>query len=497
METDTLDTVYTDLDSTLADIVSGVEARYTYIPSLFQRLFHESMKRVRGLFTANRVGKSTAAAHECDWIARGEHPYQETPDVPVRIRVLGDGYEHGIDKVLIPIFKSVCNPKYLQGGSWATAYAVGEHTLTYANGSTIEFMSYKLGDLGRGAQMFAGVELDLLWADEHCPPEVWAENQARIGKRALRSIVTLTPVLGKTWEYEEIWERWQRGEPGYECFTASIQDNPYLDQEAVAAFLGSIGDPNLRDVREHGTWINLGGAVYPMFERQWHLVPFDAKRVASATKTVLIDPHESRAKGDHVLWCGVDQDQRMFCYREWIAKIPVTEIADGIRSRCSEDSRLNEDIRRWFMDGAGIWWNVDQHTGMSVAQQYQDAGIPVQPASRDKQGGIKLMQTALEVSPSKRRATFEVMDTCPETAIQFEKYRWKPQTMAMTEADRWVTIDERDDLVTLARYYVQTNPRYMGQAVSKDAIKVTGAGVRIHRAMSGQSAKGMRLRGRF
>ena len=453
-------------DQLEADWLATQEA-FKYTSTLFGQQVHDCTERVVGLFTANRVGKSTIAAKECDWIASGKHPLPaKCIPPPVRVRVLGDGYEHGIDKVLIPIFKRWADPANLRGGSWGTAYAKGTHTIHYANGSTIEFMSYKLGDLGRGAQMFAGVELDLLWADEHCPPEVWAENQARIGKRGLRSMVTLTPVLGKTWEYEEIWEKWQRGEPDYECFTASIQDNPHLDQGAVESFLGSISDRTLRDVREHGTWINLGGAVYPMFDHERHVVSYDIRRIASATKTLLIDPHQSRAQGHHLLFCGVDQDNRPFCYRELICHAAVPEICDLIRSMCKEDSRLNEDIRRFFMDGAGMWWNEDNQTGKSVADQYQENGIPVQPASRDKQGGIVLMQSALEVSPTTNRAMFEIMDTCPVTAHQFEQYKWKPQTTAMREGDRWATIDENDHHVTLARYFVQTNPRYAGRSTA-------------------------------
>jgi hypothetical protein len=172
----------------------------------------------------------------------------------------------------------------------------------------------------------------------------------------------------------------------------------------------------------------------------------------------------------------------MFAYRERIYKCPIPEICDGIRAECEAD----EDVRRWWIDSHWGW--ADNETGKSIAEQYQDNGIPVQPASNDKTGGIQLMQTALEVSPSTRRAMFEVMDTCVETAKQFERYVWKPQTQAMREGDRWQTIDEYDDLVTCARYFVQTNPRFQGRAVDNGPTVVRGAGARLHRHFGGKNA---------
>jgi hypothetical protein len=61
----------------------------------------------------------------------------------------------------------------------------------------------------------------------------------------------------------------------------------------------------------------------------------------------------------------------------------------------------------------------------------------------------------------------EVMASCPITARQLERYSWKPQTQAMREGDRWLTIDEFDDLAICLRYFVQTNPRFQGRARSK------------------------------
>lgn len=426
-----------------------------YVPSPKQLACHESTARVRFLATGNRFGKTDLIINEAIWWATGRHPYRKTPKPPVSIRFYMDGYEgpHWTD-VIRPKFRRYLDPADV-GGSFDETYKAGERLLPFLNGSTIKVLSYNLGDASRGTQAYAGAEVHLNVFDEHGQLEVYREAGARIGPGIEpQFLIAYTPLLGRAaWEYDEIWLRWERGERGYECFTGTIWDNPVLDKQAIETYLQSL-PPEQRQVREDGVWTQAGGQVYPMYDGR--TVPFDVERVRSSTKSLIVDPHPSRAKGHHLLWCAVDDDQRMFCYREAIYKVPIKEIADLFRA-----ASAGEDIRRYWIDPHWGW--KGNETGTSIAQQYQEAGIPVQPASADKIGGIHLMQTALDPSPSNQRAMLEVMDTCPETAHQVHRYSWKQQTSAMREADRWTTIDERDDLATCLRYFVQTDPRYQGQ----------------------------------
>lgn len=425
-----------------------------YQPHTGQEPFHRSSERIRALFTGNRFGKSRAAAQECHWWACGNHPYQKTPSPPVRIRVVGDGFDYGIEKVLLPIFRTIIDPHLLKGGSWADAYSAGTHTLYYHNGSVIEFMSYKLNDLGRGAQMFAGVALDLVWHDEHSPFDIWQENLTRLIDRNGRAILTLTPILGKTWEHAEVYERWQNGEPGIACFIGAMTDNPYLPPEAVQTYLSAITDPQMREVREAGVWVALGGMVYAMWDPAVHVIPYDQSRVTEASKTVIIDPHP--AKPTAVLWCGVGPRQDLFAYREYRAAKRISEICDDIR-RLSESER----IERFLIDPKWGWVNHAE-TGMSVHKTYIQHGIPVAAGSADKWGRIEQLRRALAVSPISRQAGFQVMQSCPRLAWEVSHKKFKPQSESMREGDRLATIDEDDDLLVCAEYFVMSNPLFVG-----------------------------------
>jgi len=443
----------------LRNAVAVQEKKLEYKPHAGQLAFHKCLAPIRCLFPGNRWGKTHAAARECNWWATGRHPYRQTYDPPVIIRVAGDGYETAVEGVLLPAFRGAVDERDLQGGSWAQAYHHGKHRLTYKNGSTIDFMSYKQADLGRGAQMFAGRALDLYWPDEHSPYEVWEENQARVGLRPLQTIITLTPILGKTWEHELLFEPWEQGrgpELGVECFTGQIHDNEYLSKEGVQRFLMMVKDPQMREIRESGMWLNLGGDVYSMWNPEVHFIPFDENRVRRATKTVVIDPHPS--KPEAYLWCGVD-GSGMFAYREYKHAGTVREGADIIRARSAE---YGEDIRRFLIDPHWGW--QEKETSKSKAQMYIDNGIPVQPAFNGKDHDlIAAMQEALEISPTTKKSRFAVMKTCPELKYEFEHNKFKNQTEAMEEADRWKRVKTHDDLLICAEYFIKSDPRFAGR----------------------------------
>ena len=434
----------------------------SYVPSPKQELIHRSTARVRGAFTGNRFGKSDMLVREALMWATGRNPYRPIPEPPNAIRFYVDGYDGPhMQDVILPKFAKYADPRNL-GGSFEDKYKRGAREIPFTNGSTIKFLSYNLHDTTKSTQVYGGAEVDLHIFDEHGHVSVYREAGARFGPGVNPEIlVGYTPLLGRAaWEYDEIWMRWVNGEPGYDCIEGSIWDNPYLDPVKVKEYIESL-PPEERQIRELGVWVQVGGLVYPMFDRDVHFVKFDAERVAASTKSLMIDPHPSRTKGHHLLWCGVDQNNRPFCYREMNYKVPIPEIVALARAECKRDLSLKEDINLFWIDCHWGW--VENESGKSIAQQYQEAGFPVQPASNDKTGGIQLLQTALQPAPTTRRAMFTVMDTCPETARQFEKYSWKPQTDAMRESDAWKTIDEYDDYVTLCRYYVQTDPRYFGQ----------------------------------
>lgn len=466
---------------TLHNAESMRRESYRYAPHDGQVAFHSDEHRIRAMFTGNRFGKSYSAAHEVDYWCTGYSPYRRLPYTPpVRIRCLADGFDN-VQKILIPIFRKTIDPRNLRGGTWETGYSAGAHEIYYANGSTIQFMSYSQKDQGRGAQKFEGDALELFWPDEHCPKEIVDSCRSRVGSRPVHEVYTLTPILGKTWEYDDIYMPWERGDEVAQdimCFLGDGTDNPHVSQEGLQAMYSRISDPKMRDVRQHGAWINVGGAVYGVFNPEVHVIPYDQKIVDRLTKTICIDPHP--AKPDAVLWCGIDYDNTRYAYREALLKNTVEQNCNAIRALSTK-----ETVNRFYFDDNWNW--KDKETGKSKREMYEEHGLgPFLPGHERVEDRISRLRELLTVPAIGSPGLF-IMDSCTELAEQIVRNHFKPQTEAMREADRWVRVEERDDLLDCLEYYVMSDDVYLGPRTvqGKHLAQLSAEKVRQERAERG------------
>ena len=438
-------------------------AKYAYTPHPGQLAVHKSQARVRAMFPGNAWGKSTCALKELDWWMYGDHPYRtDTPQPPIRGRVIADGFDVGVDKILIPLFRKHVDPSRLKGGSWETAYSAGRHELAWGTGSVLEFMSYAQKDQGRGAQKFEGARLNIFWPDEHCPLEIIEACRARVGEMPVHELYTYTPLHGLTWEYYDLHLKYQAGEaPDVECFYGEGLDNPNVSAEGLKAMYAGISDPKLRAVRRSGTWFALGGSVYGVFDWGVHIVKFNPEIVKRLTKTVCIDPHPS--KPEAVLWCGIDQNNQRYAYRELLSSENPAGTADQIRA-LSE----GETIRRFYIDPAHSGKYKSNQDGKSIHEMYEDAGIrPLYMGKNVEEDRIVALRNLLD-PPGVGRPGLFIMDSCPNLAEEIERNQFKPQTDAARQADRWARIKEHDDLLTCLEYYAMSNDVYQGRRASTD-----------------------------
>jgi hypothetical protein len=124
---------------------------------------------------ANRSGKTTWAVYELIWTLMGKHPFRnDLPSLPVHARAVCPTLPTSMDSqhAQRDRLRQICPPHLLRGGSWVDAWNNRAFSLTFANGSRVQFASSD-----QEAQTQAGIsDVGVLWVDEECPREHFTEN---------------------------------------------------------------------------------------------------------------------------------------------------------------------------------------------------------------------------------------------------------------------------------------------------------------------------------
>ena len=260
------------LDKILATVASGLNqgARkpniFGYQPHAKQILFHSSVKKGRQYVGGNRSGKTTGGIAEDIYWLTGTHPYRKTPEPPVIGRICTVDFKNGVDKIILPNLRQWLPTSYLKNGSWEDSYNSAKHLLTLENDSELEIMSYEQ-DLDK----FAGVPRHFIHFDEEPPKNIFGECKARLVDYRGSYWLTMTPVDGMTWTYDEIFEPGLAGDPLIDVIVVDMMDNPHIDQEEIADFLSGL-DAEERIIRGKGEYIAIGGLVFKFFDSSRNVI---------------------------------------------------------------------------------------------------------------------------------------------------------------------------------------------------------------------------------
>jgi phage terminase large subunit-like protein len=162
-----------------------------------QENFHKSLKTLRVLLGSNNSGKTTTGGVEAIYFATGKHPYRGKIEPA-----------HGwVTSVDFATSKFVVEKKFFE---WCPKEEIKswyekDRLVELYNGSTIQFKS---ADSGR--EKFQGQRIRWAWIDEEVDRDIFEEIQARqMSNQDLDIWMTLTPLKGLTWIYNDIFEVWE------------------------------------------------------------------------------------------------------------------------------------------------------------------------------------------------------------------------------------------------------------------------------------------------
>jgi len=425
-----------------------------YVAHEKQMLFHRSPARLRQYIGGNRAGKTTAGAIEALWWATRRHPFRRMPDRPIKGRVVGVDYDHGVADIILPELRRWLIPSDLRHASWEDSFDRKLRILTFANGSTIQFMS------GESVlDKFAGVSRDFIWFDEEPSQAVFTENKARTVDSKGSIWITMTPLQGLNWSYETVYlpgtgdgaER----DPEIFVVEADMADNPHLDPHEVQLFVATLS-PEEREARIHGRYTALGGLVYPSFSLDDHVVP------AVDGPPPGWPVYASMDHGLHAptawLWHAVGPDGQVLTFGEhFAAEMTVDQHAAVVLSKELAWKRAVE-----YRVGDPSIVNRQQAMGVvnSVHLDYLRCGVSLQLGDNNPEAGINRVRRYLIAAPG-QQPRWRCADNCVNLIREMRHYRWKTylSPKMRDRANKFeVPLKKDDHACDALRYFLMSRP---------------------------------------
>lgn len=391
-----------------------------YKPHAKQVKFHASEKKVKLYIGGNRSGKTHGGVVEDIWRLQGRHPYRAVPEAPTRGRIVCVDFNQGINGIIIPKLKQLIPPSLLIGGSWEKSYHTQEKVLTCANGSTLELMTFE-----QKIEAFAGTSRHWIHYDEEPPKAVYNECQARLIDTDGDAFLTMTPLLGMTWVYDEVYlPGLEERDEDIDVIIVSMDENPYLKPEARERYLKTL-DPEERKSREKGQFVSMGGLIYKTFNTDTHVIPYTPEVLAEVRKYQIYTGMDHGYNAPTAwIWVGVAADGTIIVFDEhYKSEMLVSQHSEHVK-------KLEADLKiKVFLRVADPALAQRQGvTGTSIQTEYAINGINLSLGNNDVKTGIIKVQQYLGINPNTNKPYLLITENCVNLIKEMKRYRWKTYT---------------------------------------------------------------------
>lgn len=420
-----------------------------YTPHAKQKKFIDSAARTKAFIGGNRSGKTTAGAIDVILDCIGEHPLQKKgirKKPPVYWRVVCVDFVYGIEKIIIPKIKDWIPKKYLIDGRWDKSWLERSKTLTLTNGSKIEFMS-----ANQEREKFQGTSRDGLWVDEEIGRDIFKECQMRLIDSGGRSVLTLTPINGMSWVYDEIYLK-SAEDTQIEVVCASIYDNPHIDPAEIELIAGALSDEE-KKIRFYGEFVARQGLVYKEYTDRAPLVIEPVPLDPQWTRYVGIDPHLRTPTA--ALFCAVNNEGDIFVYDELFMDGLICDIAGVINLKL-------KDARSYIAVIDPASKQPNPVSGTSIKDEFARFGIVAKDAKKDVAVGINRVSRYLRLDPVYKKPKLFIFNTCVKLRSEFMHYVWDTESAQC--ADKQSPRKKDDHLLDCLRYIIMEEPAYFAPA---------------------------------
>lgn len=328
---------------------------------------HLSTASIRGASGGNQSSKTTTGCIEAFIKATGTLPFRFDPTHklfkwpypvkrlerkgPQHVRVIGEDYQNGVLRNLIPTYRKWVPREYLLEGNWEKSFSAGEQVLRLFHPDTkemtgsIEFMSNKQ-DLGT----FQGPPRHMIIFDEEPNHDVYKENLMRFTTASsLDVLFCMTPTKGLSWTYDLFTRGTDEMGNNVEWFQIASVCNPFANLKVLREILNEMETYEELKMRLLGEFVSLSGLVYgKLFQPSVHVIePFDTSCNCGAVDDskhggqcpyslymgfLGVDPH--MVKDSCAALCFVDREDSFFVDQCYKAGVTVEELKKDLSDLC-------------------------------------------------------------------------------------------------------------------------------------------------------------------
>lgn len=227
---------------------------------LKQSAFYRANQPIRALFWGNRVGKTEAGAMEVARYLLGDHEYRDV-QTPIEAWSLCPSFDAQFETTQPKLLRyipenQIAHKTHLRGKILSQ--------IILKNGSRLNFKSYE-----QGREKVQGAGKRVVWMDEEPPKDIYEELLVRQEAGIpLDLILTMTPIKGMTWVYDEIYMSTDTNL--YYVSTAGWDDNPWLTEDQKSIMSRGLTKAAL-EVRRYGRFTKRVGLVCHWFDRSKHI----------------------------------------------------------------------------------------------------------------------------------------------------------------------------------------------------------------------------------
>lgn len=423
---------------------------------LKQLVFHAMQQPLRVFEGGNQSGKTTAGLVDdivqvCDWEVVPEHlHFVKKYNPPCYVRILTTDMVT-LELTVYQKLRELFPKSQLYGGKWERAFNQQQRVLRLKNGSLIQFMTYK-----QEVSSMGGATLHRVHYDEEPPRDVAEENRIRVMRQGGDEILTMTPLQGLSWTFEEIYEKvardeyevdkdvWETEDTG--MVLVDMDDNPYLTEEAKRQTLRGYS-PEVIEARKRGKYVHFAGLIYAEFDKHQHTLDDSYRDNINDSLNVVIGIDPGIRNRCAVVWVGLDHTEHVYVFDELYEQgATIAEVAQKIKLI---NAQWGVAPIYYVIDPAGR--NKNFQTGRSDQMEFIDHGIVTIAGQHDVEAGINRIKERL------RNQKLHIFQSCQHTIREFEKYRWKdpPRT---GEDGKPQPVKVEDHLMDALRYVVMSRP---------------------------------------